>query len=144
MLSVIGADLISIKIPAISHYANIFYERHSIVAIVFCVSLFYCFINMKSTYNKFINIISSTTFGIYLLHENNNIRSFLWNSVFHTSKYVMSNLLLLHVIFAVVSVFVVGAFIDYTRQKLIETPLFRMLENKIDLLQDHIVRMLNK
>lgn len=132
ILSVISVDLLSVKFPSLGKYANHFYDRNSIVAIAFSVSLFNYFINKKSFNNKFINLISSATFGVYLIHDNNYIRSFLWNDIFHNKDYVSSNMILLHVLISVGLVFIVCVLIDLIRQKLIEKPLFKILDKKID------------
>lgn len=46
--------------------------------ILFSITLFLIFLNWNIPYNNVINSISSTTLGIYLIHEHQYIRSILW------------------------------------------------------------------
>lgn len=142
ILSVIVINLLSMKIPSLGMYANQFYERHSIVAIIFSVSLFKFFIFCKPFYNRFINTISATMFGVYLIHDNNYIRYLLWHDIAHSGEYVLSNWLLLHVVLCVSLVFIVCIIIELTRKNLIEKPLFNKFDKTIDNIQIKIAKKL--
>lgn len=39
------------------------------------------FTRLRPTVNKGINILASTMFGVYLIHDNNMMRTFLWNTL---------------------------------------------------------------
>ena len=143
ILSVILINLLSIKIPEIGIYVNHFYERYSIVAIIFSVSLFIAFIYRKHFSNRFINSISSTMFGIYLVHDNNYIRSFIWQKVLHCEQFASSNLLILHAILSVILIFLICITLDLIRQFLIEKPLFKKINNVLDNFQNIIENKLN-
>ncbi len=55
---------------------------------IFAFSLVNCFARIKIKYNRIINIIASTTLGVYVIHENiimrgeSNQVSMLWDSIF--------------------------------------------------------------
>lgn len=58
------------------------YNYHSITVVLAAISLFLFFKNLKiknNIINKIIVFFAPTTFGIYLIHENPNIRLLLWN-----------------------------------------------------------------
>lgn len=139
LLSVVAIDLLSIKIPMIGKYATYLYDRHSIVAILFSISLFVCFINKKPFHNRFINTISAATFGVYLIHDNNYIRYFLWNNIIHSGEYVSSHFLFFHALGSVALVFSICVLIDFLREIIIEKPVFKKLGLTIDTIQDKIV-----
>lgn len=64
------------------NFSNIFELDNLFVILASAATLlFFRNINIKS---KFINRIASTTFGVYLIHDNNYIRSVLWKNIFKT------------------------------------------------------------
>lgn len=81
---------------------------------------------------KFINSISKCTFGVYLIHDNNYVRKWLWNDVFPNGSYVNSYKLVLHLIVSVVIVYVVCTAIEYIRITLFEKPVFKLLNRPIN------------
>ena len=82
-------------------------------------------LNIKS---KTINIISSATFGVYLIHDNLNISPYLWNEVFQNNSYGFSEYLLLYSFLVILSVFVVCVTVDLARKYLLERPLFKFVD----------------
>ena len=76
---------------------------------------------MNLRFNRSINMISSTTFGILLFHANGwPMRNFLWKSVFRNIDLYDSIFLPIHTVLSVLIVFCVGAFIEFIRIKYIE------------------------
>lgn len=51
------------------------------------VFIFCFFLNVRHFYSNIINVISSTTFGIYLIHDNKYFRNILWSDIFCLNKY---------------------------------------------------------
>lgn len=143
IVSVIIIDVINVKNPGIGMYVNHFYERYSIVAIIFSISLFMRFTYRKQFYNSAINLISATMFGIYLIHDNNYIRSFLWQNILRCKEHVMSNFLILHIILSVLLVFVICIIIELIRKHIIENLFFKKFDNSIDKLQNIIFKITN-
>jgi len=88
--------------------------------------------------NKFINFISTTTFGIYLLHDGEITRPWIWHDILKVETYTNSNLLIPYSIFAIVSVFVVGSIIEIIRIYTIEK-LYMKLVDFISKKLDHLI-----
>jgi len=89
---------------------------------IFLIS-FLLFLGFKKTnikYYNFINKIASTTFGIYLIHDNSYIRSFLWADFFKVNGFENSNFLIPYSIYICFIVFVTCTIIDLIRQYTIE------------------------
>lgn len=101
-----------------------FFGRPSILAIAGAFGLLVCFANIKPFYKPRINFIASLTFGVYLLHDNEYIRPFLWESLLKNAKWAETPYLIPHQICSVLGVFLVGLLVEFLRQKLIE-PLYR-------------------
>lgn len=114
------------------YYLNYhFFETDRLPMILCAVLLFMIFekLNIKS---KTINIISSATFGVYLIHDNLNISPYLWNEVFQNNSYGYSEYLLLYAFLVIVSVFVICAIIDLARKYLLERPLFKIVDKSCE------------
>lgn len=86
---------------------------------VACISLFEFFRRINIGHNKIINAISSTTFGVYLLHDSEVGRDLLWHKIFRVAEVQYPSPyypLLLAV--TCVAVFAGCSLIDFARQKL--------------------------
>lgn len=108
------------------------FGRNSIFIILVAVGLFMLFKNFNIGEVKFINNISKCTFGVYLIHDNNYVRKWLWNDVFPNGSYVNSYKLVLHLIVSVVIVYVVCTAIEYIRITIFEKPVFKLLNRPIN------------
>ena len=91
------------------------------------IELFYCFERMKPIYSKVINLIGSTMFGVYLIHENYLLRgeengnALIWNDLLHIDHlYQKDSLFILRYVGIVLTVFMVCILLELLRQNLIE------------------------
>ena len=82
-------------------------------------------------YSKVINIISSATFGVLLIHDNEYVREFLWIEVFKNASMIGSEYFIMYEIIVVLSVYIICTVIEIIRVKLIERPLFDIVLKKI-------------
>lgn len=104
-----------------------FFETDRLLMIL-CAVLFFMIFEKFNIKSKTINIISSATFGIYLIHDNLNISPYLWNEVFQNNSYGFSEYLLLYSFLVILSVFVVCVTVDLARKYLLERPLFKFVD----------------
>ncbi|MBR4265587.1 MAG: acyltransferase family protein [Bacteroidales bacterium] len=113
-------------------------DSNAFLAVLTGVFAFLFFKNMKLPYNKFINAVASTTFGVLLIHANSDtMRQWLWKDTLdNVGHYGMP----LYVICCVLGVFAVCSVIDFLRIKLIETPLFYFWNKKYDCIAGHFKR----
>lgn len=92
--------------------------------------LFMGFKALKIAPNKLINLIATSTFGIYLIHDNIFMRSYLWEYLFKNNSYTQSNWLIPYSIGVVLLVFIVCSAIELIRILLLErsyTPLLKCI-----------------
>ena len=104
------------------------WNMESVVCVMCAISIFILFKGMKPKYSQFVNIISSTTFGVYLIHDS-KFRSILWNEWIQPYRFVNEWWFVFYAIAIVFTIFVVCMTIDLCRQ-LIEKGLKK--ENKND------------
>jgi len=93
-------------------YITFFTEYNRLPAAMCALELFLAMLQTKPFYSKLINGIASTTFGIYLIHDNFLIRPLLWGTIFDSSAYVGTSLYFVHFLVSVMIVFVCCALID--------------------------------
>lgn len=65
---IIVSDILGIRFNAFRHLADTRYEYRFILVFGMSISLFLLSKNLNIRINKIINIVASTTFGVYLLH----------------------------------------------------------------------------
>lgn len=112
----------------ISLWLMMYYSMQNIVAydlrdtacVTATVSLFCWFKNLKIRNSKIINSVSSTTLAIYLIHDNGNIRPYIWKNIFNCVSHEKLSLMqfVVYCLAVVACVFVACMIIDYLRQLL--------------------------
>lgn len=125
----------------LNHSFNIYYfvaDSNRILAILSAVALFSLFRSIDMGRQRWINSISSATFGIFLIHTQTNVREWLWYEVFRVKDFFECDYLWLHAIVTISTVYVICLFIDIIRQKLIEKPLFVWLDKRFPALSNKV------
>lgn len=113
-------SVLGTKINIFASHATYFYGQEKITTLLISLSLFMAFATLKMSYRKWINVIASTTFGVYLIHDNGVVRPFLWLDVFKNANYQNNNMIIIYSIIVVCVVFVLCSLIDLIRQKTFE------------------------
>lgn len=126
-LTVLFLDLLEYLIPEFSLDMEYFGGQNKITTYLCALSMFIAFLNMDVRQNKWINGVASTTFGVYLLHDNTFISRLLWTEWLDTDALIHSYKLLPHLILAAGCVFAGCAVIDQMRQMFLERPLQKIL-----------------
>lgn len=99
---------------------------NSIPTTLCALGLFLTFKNMPRFYNQLINTLSSSTLGVYLLHDNPYVRQILWSRLLHTTSYAESPFLVFHALLTVVGIFLCCVAIDKVRILIVEKPILKM------------------
>ena len=108
--SQLGSDLLRSK----STYLSQTCVKLPMLLIGFGIMLLF---EMKYLFNKVINSIASTTFGVYLIHEHQCVIDPLWrDSKFSLGRFYDSPYVFAFLLTVIISVFVVAMLIDYIRQ----------------------------
>lgn len=115
-----------------SEHNRYFYELQSLPTLGIAICIFVAFTNMNIKYSKWINVVSSATFGVYLIHDNSFVRSFLWETVFQNAVFQDSILLVPYSIAVVSIVFILCTLLDLLRQRVIERPYMQLVNRNTD------------
>lgn len=105
-----------------STHAIDFFEIGRLPILLMAITLFMGFVTLKMNYHKWINMIASATFGVYLIHDSSYIRYYLWTNIFKINQYQDSTFLILYSILVVFILYVSCTMIDLIRKKLVEKP----------------------
>ena len=99
-------------------------------ALIISVCAFNYFRNVQIKYNKFINTIAASTFGVLLIHANSaTMRQWLWTDTLHVPEHFYSDYFILYAIVSVVIVYIVCTILDYIRIQYIEKYYLMYIDN---------------
>lgn len=103
------------------HYSDglyVMYLAHkgnSIVGLLSAIGIFTIFKNLKVKYNNKINVIASTTFAVYLIHNNPLISEWLWNRVVQANVYFNTSYFIVHMIGIAGMIFLICSILEFLR-----------------------------
>lgn len=140
--AVILLDVLGTKNPYFAARALYLREIQMLPMLLMAVFLFLGISRLDIGHSRVINFISPAMFGVYLIHDNQFVRPFLWKTVFQNASYADSNLLIPHTLFATVLVFLGCTLIELLRIHLLEArclPLFERIAAAIDRKKDWIL-----
>ena len=107
-----------------------FYHHNSAFIFIASIMLFLLLKNLKLEkifINRILVEISSSTFGIYLIHENIFVKKIIWEYI-KKMQDLTSNFWSIFMIFWIVCIYIICFLIDYTRRKVF---LYLNIENKV-------------
>ncbi|WP_353885602.1 acyltransferase family protein [uncultured Veillonella sp.] len=97
-----------------------FYGYNSPTIVIASVALFIFFLRIRISYEKgrrWIYFFSSSSFGVYLIHENPFIRHELWGHWIHTKSMFSSSWFIVHFIVTIIGIYVICVLIDKIRER---------------------------
>lgn len=121
-----------LSLDILQQYASELIWRYSPVMVLGAIFLFYIFKDSNVKNSKLINIISKTTLGIYLFHENPYLGSILWDGILRANRVYYSHIFILYLLVSILGLFTIGFLIDILRIKLFEEPLVNIKVNLIE------------
>ena len=136
LLSVLLFDLLGILHKGFQSKFDYFIQMNSLLVFSSSIFLIIGCSKWNTGCKKIINLIASTTFGIYLIHDNHILYSFLWTDFFKNNLYISTNKIYIHAVCVISIVFIGCSIIDFLRQIIFEKPLFIIIE-KIKNIRDN-------
>lgn len=138
---IISLTLLIVSVPTMNIIAKIsgsdifinkavyFGNEYSILSVLSAIFIFLVFKEMKFE-SKIINWIASSVLGIYLIHDNSIIRSWLWTEFYPNMDYFTKDSLFFHAFIKITLIFVICLIIDKVRIYLVENPIKKLLDRK--------------
>ncbi|GHT33462.1 membrane protein [Bacteroidia bacterium] len=129
-VSMLVVDFIGVKY-GFTAWSWMMGNANKITVFLMAVCMFLFFKNLHIKYNKIINTVAGSCFGVLLIHANSNtMRQWLWKDFLHNTDYFQSPYLWLHMVLSCVGIYLICTLIDICRIKFIETPLFDRLDKR--------------
>lgn len=128
-LTVIFCDVLGIKIPFFAANATYFYGMQRFPTLLIPLTLFIGFLKINVGYRPVINVVSSATFGVYLIHDCHYVRPFLWKTVFHNAAYAESHILIPYSIIVILAVFALCTIMELLRIYFLEKHYLKLIED---------------
>lgn len=91
------------------------FALHSIAVVLLSVLIFLFFQQKEPSHDRVVSAVSSTTLGIYLVHDNIYVRRYVWHEILHTDRYFGQDALIVHAVVCIIIVFAVSGLIEYVR-----------------------------
>ena len=113
--SVVVFDILGTKYSVFAYHSTYLYAMQRIPAFLTALLMFIGFLKTDIGCKKAVNIISSATFGVYLIHENQYVAAFFWKKLFANASYSNRAILLPYSIAAIVIVYTVCTAIELVR-----------------------------
>lgn len=124
VLTYVGFNLQNLKFIS---YSRLVDQGLTIFCFLAAIGLFILLGSKKIGYHRWINMIASTVFGIYLIHDNKMMENFLWLDILHMKSMISQPVyVVLYILFICLLIFVVCSLLEYIRKLL-----FQKLENKV-------------
>jgi len=98
----------------------LFFSFSSILAFLVALNLFMLFASINIGQIKWINVMASATFGIYLIHDNAYVSAWLWGELVKPAQYQDSPLLIPYSIGITLAVFIACGAIELIRKYTLE------------------------
>lgn len=120
---------IGLSYKVFSSHTTYFYSQNSVLTICRAVCFFMMFKTIKLKENRFINKLSKTSFGVYLIHDSNLLRPFLWKNIFHNNSYQNTVLIIPYSIVVVLLVYFGCSLFDFVRINCFERLFMKRVDN---------------
>ncbi|MCC8049993.1 MAG: acyltransferase [Clostridiales bacterium] len=113
LIWITGTYFVEPRLPFL-YNTNIFSmsTQNSFLNLLASVCFFEIFGNARVKQNKMINSLASSTFAVYIIHDDPYVRNVIWSQIFHNSEYGQSGLLWLHFIITILIIYFGCIFID--------------------------------
>lgn len=109
-----------------------YYGQFKLPILLISSTLFMAFAALKMRYHRWINVIASAAFGVYLIHDHDLVRPFLWQNVFKNAQYQNSFLLIPYSVMTAAIVCAVCALVDLLRQQTAEKVYMKVVNTYAD------------
>ena len=119
------------QISIFNKETSIFKRVNSFPLVVTAISLLLIFLKRKEFSNKYINYISGSVLGVYLIHSNFAFSPYLWNKYLHIQTYINSPNLFIFTIMIIVLIYIISTCIDIMRRLTVEKIWIYIIDNKL-------------
>ncbi len=124
-------------------YKLSFSNEQSLLTVCIAVPIFLMFKDAKIKNSKLINIISSASFGVYLIHDNSYVRSVLWGELINGVRFKESLYLIPYSVVVCAAIYVSCTVIELARIYLLEKNYMKLIYKAEPKINGAVGRILN-
>lgn len=106
------------------------WRPNTVLMVLLSVGIFCVFLQLNVPYSPWINRVASTTFGIYLLHDNKILRNWFWKTFIRLAEQLDTPTLIPQIFAVSAGIFLVGMTIDFARQAIERVTLKKWLSSE--------------
>lgn len=107
-------------------------DSNALMALLTSICSFMLFKDLKIPYNRFINMVGASTFGVLLIHANSDtMRRWLWKDVINCTGHYDTDFFWLHAFISILVIFFACIIIDCARINTVEKIFFKYLDQII-------------
>lgn len=107
-------------------------DSNVIFAVTTSITAFMFFKGIKMKYNRWINTIAASTFGVLLIHANSDtMRQWLWKDIVDCSGSFYRTDTYMYAFITVIAIFFICVLMDYVRIHTIENMMFKLLDKHL-------------
>nr|WP_288669285.1 hypothetical protein [uncultured Bacteroides sp.] len=107
-------------------------DSNALMALLTAICSFMFFKDLKIPYNRFINTVGASTFGVLLIHANSDtMRQWLWKDIVNCAGHYDTAFFRLYAFISILIIFFACIVIDYIRINTVEKIFFKYLDKII-------------
>ncbi len=103
-------------------YETVYYDMYHILILVTSVLLFRGAAGLKLSFNPAVNALAELSFGVYLIHDSDHLRYFLWQDLAKCAAFRDSVWLIPYGLALTAGVYLVCGGLEWLRRKLLDRP----------------------
>lgn len=126
-LTVTAFDLMGMKVPIFFEHANYFYGGQRVPTLIISISIFLGFKDLRIRSSKWINLLSSATFGVYLIHSHAVIADFLGERIFGNQLYSNKIVIIPYSMCVITMVYIICTGIELVRIHILESRYMKLI-----------------
>lgn len=108
--------------------ATYFSKINSIIVVLGAITTFLYFLRKSNYSSNIINFISSSTLGVYLIHDNDYIRKYIWEIIFPNNNFIDERYFIIFAITKIFITFVICVIIDKIRYYIFEKNISKLID----------------
>ena len=117
-LSVIAVDVLDSVQSYFTLHPYYFLEMMRPFTVAAALCLLVGFTKLKIPHSRVINTLASATFGVYLIHDSNIVRPFLWHEIFRNASFQESPYLIPYSVAVILTVYTVCTILESARSRI--------------------------
>ncbi len=111
-------------------YETVYYDMYHILILMISVLLFQGFARLELPFSPGINSLAALSFGVYLIHDSDHLRYFLWQDLAKSFAFRDSGWLIPYGLVLTAGVYLICGGLELLRKKLLDSP-FSSMARKI-------------